>query len=115
MKKTQTAKLFKNGSSQAVRLPSDFRFNSHEVYISRDETTGDVVLSNRPDAGAWKDFFDLIHSIQASTNFKITGWRPRLGNEEESLLYRTLSDTLNRTINSAGKRYESINLRMKTQ
>ncbi|MFO7801719.1 MAG: AbrB/MazE/SpoVT family DNA-binding domain-containing protein [Desulfovermiculus sp.] len=48
MKKAQTAKLFKNGSSQAVRLPIDFRFSGDEVYISRDETTGDVVLSNRP-------------------------------------------------------------------
>ncbi len=69
MKKTQTAKLFKNGSSQAVRLPIDFRFNGDEVYISRDEATGDVVLSNRPDVGAWKDFFDLIHSIHDSDNF----------------------------------------------
>lgn len=69
MKKTQTAKLFKNGSSQAVRLPIDFRFNGDEVYISRDEATGDVVLSSRPDAGAWKDFFDLIHSITDSDMF----------------------------------------------
>lgn len=69
MKKTQTAKLFKNGSSQAVRLPIDFRFKGDKVYISRDETTGDVVLSSRPDAGAWKDFFDLIHSITDSDLF----------------------------------------------
>ncbi|MDZ7760281.1 MAG: AbrB family transcriptional regulator [Desulfovermiculus sp.] len=47
----------------------DFLFNSDEVYVSRDETTGDVVLSNRPDAGAWKDFFDLIHSIPDSDKF----------------------------------------------
>ncbi len=69
MKKAQTAKLFKNGSSQAVRLPLDFRFSGDEVYISRDETTGDVVLSNRPGAGAWKDFFDLVHSIKDSDAF----------------------------------------------
>jgi len=69
MKKTQTAKLFKNGSSQAVRLPMEFRFSGDEVYISRDETTGDVVLSSRPVAGAWQDFFDLVHSINNSDDF----------------------------------------------
>lgn len=30
-----TAKLFKNGNSQAVRLPKDFRFEGDEVLISR--------------------------------------------------------------------------------
>jgi len=30
-----TAKLFKNGKCQAVRLPKDFRFEGDEVFISR--------------------------------------------------------------------------------
>lgn len=30
-----TAKLFKHGGSQAVRLPKAFRFEGHEVKISR--------------------------------------------------------------------------------
>jgi len=30
-----TAKLFKNGKSQAVRLPKQFRFQGTEVYIKR--------------------------------------------------------------------------------
>jgi len=34
------AKLFKNGRSQAVRLPSDFRFTSREVFIRKDPKTG---------------------------------------------------------------------------
>jgi len=29
------AKLFKNGNSQAVRLPKDYRFEGDEVYINR--------------------------------------------------------------------------------
>ncbi|MFP4429918.1 MAG: antitoxin [Spirochaetaceae bacterium] len=29
------AKLFKNGQSQAVRLPKEFRFRGDEVYIKR--------------------------------------------------------------------------------
>lgn len=40
----QTAKLFKNGRSQAVRLPKEFRFEGAEVEIHRDSETGDVVL-----------------------------------------------------------------------
>ena len=40
-----TAKLFKNGRSQAVRLPAEFRFEGDEVLIRRDPVTGDVVLS----------------------------------------------------------------------
>ncbi len=30
-----TAKLFKNGRSQAVRLPKEFRFRGKEVFIRR--------------------------------------------------------------------------------
>ena len=37
----RTAKLFKNGSSQAVRLPAEFRFDGQEVQITRD---GDRVI-----------------------------------------------------------------------
>lgn len=40
-----TAKLFKNGRSQAVRLPAEFRFEGDEVLIRRDPDTGDVILS----------------------------------------------------------------------
>ena len=41
----QTAKLFKNGRSQAVRLPAEFRFAGSEVLIRRDPVTGEVILS----------------------------------------------------------------------
>lgn len=41
----QTAKLFKNGRSQAVRLPVEFRFEGDEVLIRRDPASGDVILS----------------------------------------------------------------------
>ena len=44
----ETAKLFKNGRSQAVRLPAQFRFEGDEVFIRRDRETGDVILSKRP-------------------------------------------------------------------
>jgi antitoxin VapB len=36
----KTAKIFRNGQSQAVRLPKEFRFEGEEVYIKK---TGRVV------------------------------------------------------------------------
>jgi antitoxin VapB len=57
---SKTAKLFVNGGSQAVRLPAEFRFDpSAEVYIRRDQMTGDVVLSVKPASSSWGDFFLL--------------------------------------------------------
>jgi len=43
----QTAKLFKNGRSQAVRLPAEYRFEGDEVLIRRDPLTSDIILSPR--------------------------------------------------------------------
>ncbi len=62
-------KLFKNGASQAVRLPMDFRFDSEEIYILRDNLTGDVTLSERPGVSVWKDFFDFIDQAPISDAF----------------------------------------------
>ena len=45
---SQSAKLFWNGRSQAVRLPAAFRFDADEVYVRRDPVSGDVVLSAKP-------------------------------------------------------------------
>ena len=69
MPEPRTAKLFKNGSSQAVRLPADFRFEGNKVYITRDEATGDVVLSTRPGARTWGDFFELMQTIDVPPEF----------------------------------------------
>ncbi len=46
----QTAKLFKNGRSQAVRLPKEFRFEGNEVYVKR--VAGGVVLLSKADPWA---------------------------------------------------------------
>jgi antitoxin VapB len=69
MTETKIAKLFKNGSSQAVRLPAEFRFEGTEVYVTRDEITGDVILSHRPGAKVWRDFFEMMHSIDVPNDF----------------------------------------------
>jgi antitoxin VapB len=63
----RTAKLFHNGRSQAVRLPSEYRFQGSEVFIRRDLATGDVVLSRRPES--WQDFFELTETIRAPKRF----------------------------------------------
>lgn len=54
----RTARLFKSGGSQAVRLPADLRFPGDEVWVRRDERTGDVILSARP-PGRWSEFVAL--------------------------------------------------------
>jgi antitoxin VapB len=45
----KTAKLFRNGDSQAVRLPKEFRFTGREVLIQK---LGDAVVL-LPKARAW--------------------------------------------------------------
>ncbi|MCL2523402.1 MAG: AbrB/MazE/SpoVT family DNA-binding domain-containing protein [Betaproteobacteria bacterium] len=69
MIETRVVKLFKNGASQAVRLPAEFRFEGEEVYATRDDATGDVVLSNRPGANAWNEFFELLRAVEAPADF----------------------------------------------
>jgi antitoxin VapB len=64
---TRTAKLFRNGRSQAVRLPSDYRFEGSEVFVRRDPATGDVILSRRPES--WEDFFELMNGIDVPSDF----------------------------------------------
>jgi antitoxin VapB len=55
----QTAKLFKNGRSQAVRLPKEFRFDGDEVGIQKVNDT--VVLTPLNDP--WKRFFDSLEKF----------------------------------------------------
>ena len=63
----RTAKVFRNGRSQAVRLPVDCRFEGSEVYIRRDPVSGDVILSRRPES--WRDFFELMKAIDVPKDF----------------------------------------------
>ena len=49
----ETAKIFQNGRSQAVRLPKEFRFKGKEVFIRKEGSN--IILSEKPDS--WEDFF----------------------------------------------------------
>jgi antitoxin VapB len=39
-----TAKVFTNGNSQAIRLPKAFRVNVDEMWIAKNEVTGEITL-----------------------------------------------------------------------
>ena len=56
MAERKVAKLFQNGGSQAVRLPAEFRFDADEVFVYRDEATGNVVLTTDPARNGMKEF-----------------------------------------------------------
>lgn len=62
-----TAKLFMNGRSQAVRLPAVFRFDCKEVFIRKDPTSGDIVLSRKPES--WDDFFRLVDTTDVPQDY----------------------------------------------
>jgi len=64
---TQTAKLFNNGRSQAVRLPAAFRFDTKEVFIRQDPKTGDVILSRKPTT--WDGFFAVLEGANVPQDF----------------------------------------------
>lgn len=59
MARTDTAKLFQNGSSQAVRLPRDFRFEGDRVRIRR--TAEGVLL--QPMIDDPKEWFQKLDEI----------------------------------------------------
>jgi antitoxin VapB len=64
---SQRAKLFTNGRSQAVRLPAAFRFEGKEVFIRKDEKTGDVILSAKP--RTWDGFFEARAAADVPDDF----------------------------------------------
>jgi len=59
----KTARLFTTGGSQAVRLPAEFRFSGSEVFIRRDEQTGDVVLTPKK-RQSWASFVELREQLR---------------------------------------------------
>lgn len=50
------ARLFRNGRSQAVRLPADCRFEGESVYVKK--WRGSVVLL--PKGNAWQPLLDAV-------------------------------------------------------
>ena len=73
----KVAKLFKNGQSQAVRLPKEFRFEGTQVYIKR---VGNAVLL-LPEQDSWQLLFDSLN--QFSDDFMDSREQPQQQNREE--------------------------------
>ncbi|MCX6564974.1 MAG: type II toxin-antitoxin system VapB family antitoxin [Candidatus Aminicenantes bacterium] len=57
----RTARLFRNGQSQAVRLPKEFRFEGEFVYVKK---TGDSVIL-LPAGGMWNSFIESLDKFSA--------------------------------------------------
>lgn len=73
-----TAKLFKNGQSQAVRLPKEFRFKGRQVFIKK---SGNAVVL-LPEKDSWQS---LVSSLeQFSPEFMAQRDQPKAGDKRES-------------------------------
>ena len=56
----QTAKVFQNGRSQAIRLPKEFRVETGEVYLKK-TPEGFLVIPRDP----WELFFEGVQELSA--------------------------------------------------
>jgi antitoxin VapB len=74
-----TAKVFKNGASQAVRLPKEFRFDADEVCIKR---IGSALLLFDKKA-AWKLMGQAIG--QVDEDFMVERNQPKQAEARKSL------------------------------
>ena len=59
------AKVFKSGRSQAVRLPKEYRFNTNEVYIKKEN--GKIILSEKPQ----KTWAEIFENFQGDPDFSV--------------------------------------------
>jgi antitoxin VapB len=75
----KTAKLFKNGESQAVRLPKEFRFAGDEVYIKR---VGSAVVL-LPKARTWDTLLESLSKFPP--DFMSEREQPSMAERRESL------------------------------
>lgn len=75
----KTAKLFKNGQSQAVRLPKEFRMPGSEVYIKKQ---GEAVVL-LPKESSWRSLFESLDHFEK--DFRIERNQPVADQKREPL------------------------------
>lgn len=75
----ETAKIFTNGKSQAVRLPKKFRFTGDEVYVQK---VGETVILIPKDV-IWQTFLDGLNSF--TDDFMSSGREPNISVKREDL------------------------------
>ncbi len=66
MEEVQKARVFRNGRSQAVRIPAQYRFHTDEVYVRRDPETGALTLSERPFAPSLDEIYAQLDAAGAA-------------------------------------------------
>ncbi len=66
----QTAKLFQNGQSQAVRLPKEFRFEGDQVYLKK---VGNAVVLI-PAKNSWEPLLESLDEF--SDDFMVDREQP---------------------------------------
>ena len=59
-----TAKVFNNGNSQAVRLPKAFRVNVAEMWIAKNEVTGEITLKPKDEDQRKRNLAELLRLIK---------------------------------------------------
>ncbi|MBN8463566.1 MAG: AbrB/MazE/SpoVT family DNA-binding domain-containing protein [Dechloromonas sp.] len=64
-----TAKIFHSGHSQAVRLPKAFRLAGDEVWISKNEATGEITLTPKKAVSEIDALFRLIEAAEVPETF----------------------------------------------
>ncbi|MBS1248945.1 MAG: Antitoxin VapB2 [Chloroflexi bacterium] len=74
----RTAKIFKNGGSQAIRLPKTFRFEGSQVFIKK-EGKGVLIL---PYQEPWEVLFESLE--QFSDDFMSQREQPETQEREET-------------------------------
>ena len=75
----QTAKVFKTGRSQAIRLPKEFRVETAEVYLKK-TPEGFLVIPRDP----WEVFYEGVEELSADfmaggrrqSDVQSRKWRP---------------------------------------
>jgi len=73
----QTAKLFINGRSQAVRLPKDYRFSGNDVFIKK---IGKMVIL-LPKDDPWSPLFNSLE--QFTDDFMESRDQPKQSSREK--------------------------------
>ena len=74
-----TAKVFKNGRSQAIRLPKECRFSSDEVVVNK---IGDIVIL-LPKQNKWDSFMRAV--VMFSDDFMADGRARDIVQEHEAI------------------------------
>ncbi len=58
-----TAKVFTTGNSQAIRLPKAFRVDVAEMWIAKNEVTGEITLKPKNDDQHQRELAELLQMV----------------------------------------------------